>query len=889
MEPHEPSLGIHSMFNRLRSRRQLDSRLPGRRCDRNRGLLSGRERIRESMAGGRHFGLEWLEPRQLLAGSSSPIAAVQPYNGQQLSQSPQQLVITFNSLNVAAFMGTLDVQIEELNRDGTTTPIWTGDDAPLEETDANLSDLVIPLQKFDPGDFAYDNLTLSAGKYEIELVGGTGLTGAASGAFGPGPQLFDPNQPYKIGEFTVLGGGATISTATPLGTIGSAVQTIGGSLDPNQPDSAVDLYQFTLPQGHLWQVGVAISAHSIGSPLLASLSLLDSSGNVLATRDSGTLLSNPDDPYLFVGLKGGTYYVGVSGEGNLVGQPGGYDPVLGIPGSAGIAQPGGPFPFALGLVASAHDQPIRLVNFTLDRADLHDSSPTGFSLTFSGPIDLSNLFQPDAQENAIEVVDSSGQVWPISAEEYQVSDARLSLIFDRPLPAGSYTLMVAPGAGLNDLAGQSIHAPGQPAGVLANWIVAPQSVPLGANDLGVLWPLSTNLISPESAGAFHETAVLVPGQEIDYSFTTIVPGFFKLQTQFQSGEVGVLIAGNGVTTVLDLGTTRPLNEYLMQLNAGAYTLRFENLGSHAVAVDWLLKIASLDFEKIVGNGVGQSSALDLSLFSQTSGSGNSSLASFLTVPGATVDGIFGGSIGPIPASLMVTLNTGLIGQPTLGGQTVATVGPTVETGSTALADNGTGLGEAIQFVRALDSSRWLAGDDRLTDAEPAAPKAVPNDPAVAAASLGALARLDPEAGSVRADERALGQAEWLVRLGASMQSWLSPGTAVQKAEQLAVGPPAAHGLAQDDAVRKEREPDGSRRSKRSISAAQVDLTATACVVMIGALACRVHRPLLKWWRRTGQLTLAGEKLARPLLHRGPHAASARARATTKVRKPHALR
>jgi hypothetical protein len=843
------------------------------------------------MAGGRHIGVEWLELRHLLAGNSSPIAAVQPYNGQQLSQSPQELVITFNGLNVPLLMGSFDIQLEELNRDGTTTPIWTTDDPPPEETGATFSDLVIPLQKFDPVDFAYDNLTLPAAEYEIELVGGTGIAYAASGANGPGPQLFNPNLPDTIGEFTVLGSGATISTATPLGTIGSAVQTIEGSLDTNQPDSAVDLYQFTLPQGHLWQVGLAVSAHSIGSPLLASLSLMDSSGTVLATRDSGTgLSSDPNDPYLFIGLQPGTYYVGISGAGNLAGGVDGYDPVLGIPGSGGIAQPGGPFPFALSLVASAHDQATRLVDFTLDRADLHDSSPTGFSLTFSGPIDLSNLFQPDTQENAIEVVDSSGQVWPISAEEYQVSDASLSLIFDRPLPAGNYTLKVAPGGGLNDLAGQPVYAPGQPAGVLATWTVAPQSVPLAANDLGVLWPFSSNAISPESAGAFQGTTKLTPGQEMDYSFTAIVPGFYKLQTQFQSGQVAVLIAGNGVTTVLDAGSTRPLNDYLMQLNAGAYTLRFENLGSQPVVINWLLKVANLDFEKIVGNGVGQSFALDLSLFSQTPGdSGNSSLASFLAVPVSGVEGIFAGSSGPIPASLLVTLNTGLIGQPALGGQTVAAVGPTVETGSTALADNGTGLGEAIQFGRALDSSRRLGVDDRLAEAELAALKPVPSDPAVVAATLGALARLDPEASSARADERALGQAEWLVRLGSRLQGWLSPGTAARNAEQLAGGSPIAHGLVQDDPIRKERDPDGIHRTKRSISATQVDLGATVCLVMIGAVTCRLHRPLLKWWRRTSRLTLAGERLARPLLHRGPHTASARARATTKLRKPQALR
>ena len=68
-------------------------------------------------------------------------------------------------------------------------------------------------------------------------------------------------------------------------------------------------------------------------------------------------------------LKPGTYYIGVSGAGNLASAPGGYDPILGIPGSGGFHQPGGPFPFALGLFATPHDQPTRLMNVTVDRSD----------------------------------------------------------------------------------------------------------------------------------------------------------------------------------------------------------------------------------------------------------------------------------------------------------------------------------------------------------------------------------------------------------------------------------------------------------------------------------------------------------------------------------------
>ena len=85
---------------------------------------------------------------------------------------------------------------------------------------------------------------------------------------------------------------------------------------------------------------------------------------------------------------------------------------------------------------------------------------------------------------------------------------------------------------------------------------------------------------------------------------------------------------DGLTTVLDPGSTNRLNNYLMKLNDGVYTIRFVNEGSQPVAIDWVLKIARLDWEKILNNGVGQTSALSLGFSSSPSGdSGNSSTAS----------------------------------------------------------------------------------------------------------------------------------------------------------------------------------------------------------------------------------------------------------------------
>ncbi len=819
--------------------------------------------------------------------SGGPIAALQPYDGEQLTQSPQELVVTFNGLNVPALMGSLDVQIEELNSDGTKTPLWNFGDAPPEESDATGTELIVPLQEFNYGDFSYDNVTLPAGQYEIDLVGGTSISYATSGALGPGPQLWDPNQDHEIGTFTILGQGPTLGTATPLGVIGSPVKTVWGSLDSNDPSAAVDLYQFTLAKGHLWQVGLAVSASSVHSPLQPDLALFDSNGTLLATRNSGTgLPGDPNDPYLFAGLQPGTYYVGVSGAGNLPYGPGGYNPVLGVPGANGVEQNGGALPFALSLIAAPHEQTTRLLKFALDYGAADSASPTGFTLGFSGPIDVSNLFIPDAQETALEVIDSSGQVWPVTPQNYFINGSSLQLIFDRPLPAGNYRLVSAPEGGLLDLAGQPVLNANGSSNVLATWTVAAQMVPRAANDLGVLWPSSPNDLDANASGSFAETTDLVPGQGAVYRFTVIVPGYYKLITEVGAGEVAVAITENGVTTVLDPGSQHPLNNYLLPLDDGVYTLRFSNVGPQSVAINWVLKVQNLDWEKIVNNGVGQSFALSLSLFSaapeDSSGGGGSASSpegsgggGAIALGGAASGGIFSGSMGPIPNTLLVTSNTGLIGQPTLTSQSVGAVGPTVETGSNAVANSGNGLDSEISYGTTLDWNAWLGNGEQLADRKEAAPQPVPADAAVVLASMNEAGRRDSEADSALADGRALGQAEWLLRLGSRLQGWLGSAVGARSARAEASVDQPVELLAQSTPGSRAAGAKTDQRRSRRNSTAQVDLGATACAILIGAVACRLRRPIFKWWKKNGRMLVGKGSEPLRVLHRGPHAMPAR--------------
>src|SRR5215467_12770655 len=104
-------------------------------------------RFRRIPAARRRPCLEWLESRHLL--SAGLIAAIQPANGERLVQSPQELVITLNQPLVPAIMGSFDVQLEHVNSDGTTTPVFDPNNPPTEESDATGTQLIIPLQDYN--------------------------------------------------------------------------------------------------------------------------------------------------------------------------------------------------------------------------------------------------------------------------------------------------------------------------------------------------------------------------------------------------------------------------------------------------------------------------------------------------------------------------------------------------------------------------------------------------------------------------------------------------------------------------------------------------------------------------------------------------------------------
>jgi hypothetical protein len=902
-------------------------------------------RNRRARAGRCTFCLEGLESRDLLSAGLPGIVATQPADQQHLASSPQELAIKFNQSDINTIDNELanlfgvspdqafpllvsldsnsDIELDQVNSDGTTTQLFGPANPPAQETVTTITnstgtttgtELVVPMQVLDSTGQP-ENLTLQPGTYQISVESGTNLAYVFSGLY---PQsAWSSTQPVPVAQFTILGSGATLQGATKLGTIGTTVQTVSGTLTPDDFRAAVDLYKINLAPGHFWDLGLAVSAQSIGSPLQADLTLFDAQGKVLATSNSGTGLANdPNDPYLFEGLPPGTYYVGVSGAGNRPNVTGGYNPVTGIPGTAGIKQPGGPFQFQLNLLAQPDDTPPSLVGFNLNYADPLSSSPTGISLLFSRTIDVSPLFVPDQQQTALEVVDSSGQVWPLTALDYQVAQARLNLVFNQALPAGTYTLLVPAQGGLTDLAGVPVVGPGTHSAVLARWTVAsPRRAP-SPNDLGPLWPGIGNPTWNSSDTSDLETENLAPGQGVTYRFVTLYSGLYKVQTLSVQGQVAVQILSSSGVVVLSAGNSSESVDQLVNLTPGIYGLRLINVGTQSAVIQWALEPAPVDWDKIMDNGIGQQSALSLMLITplsssgsdsshditssspvETTGAGAPSLAetvgsaAYGAEPGPSDAAVTLGSLGPeaalppgslgpdstaasnfvssdssgtpglagaapattglgpinaapIPANLLVSLNTGLIGLPQANAEQVEVAGPTAGSGLVALADSGRGLMPGIGYPSAMGMDQPPGAPDLVAVTEPSGLASVQVSEQTELAALGT----GSETGTIRADERALARAGWLVRLGSMVKDWITVGPRGDSPDRPPIEGPLVAAVVPVVRVPRLRSGGAADSSSRAESRVQADAGASLSLIVATAVAYQIRQPIQKWWQ-----------------------------------------
>jgi len=788
----------------------------------------------------RHLSLERLEPRWLLDGSYATLAT----SGASWSPSQNSLIIDFN-INVTGWLNPGDVLLEPDNA-GVQTPLL-GDATYSQQTaTATATSCVATIPVLSQ--------PLPPGHYSIVLVDDPNSTEIIWGL----------TANLTLGDFTVLPPPvvqppATLYDATVLQTpIGTQV-LVRGSLDLSSQEN-VDLYQITLAPGHFWRLGVELDAERIGSGLLGALTLFDSNGKVLATRDSGTGLPDfPDDPYLFAGLPWGVYYIGVSGAGNLgnlPGQSGGYDPVTGTMGTLGDAQAGGLY--HLQIVADPADSLTQVTGLSLQRADPLDPTPTGLTLTFSGAIDPNSL----RSNSPILVYNASGKPCPMTPSSYEGS--QVSFVFNQPLPPGQYTVAVPPSGGLTDLTGRAPVSPGNTPGVLATFTVKSETSSAVAGNLGILWPSAQAEVS--------QFATIAPGQTVVSRVVIPATGFYVLYRSFTQGSVAITQLGPYGSAVVDPATLGPSQSYRLPLAAGIYYFSFSAAGSQSAQVHWTLVPGQIDFEWLVNNGVSQSPALDLRLVDATPW--NSTLDSppstgpmlsgdvapvssptnpqsgtvIVSVPTSEASGgaVSATGLAPIPASLLVTVNTGLLGSPSAQSEQVAVVGPVAAGGSIALAGSFPGLPPGI-FLGSSGSLDQRA--PKQTDPGPVAGNSSATDAELA--ESGSSSSATPGvilASASSADAQALTRADRITELAGRLGRWFGLKTGQE-------GATIDGALADSDLLaRNETEPgrgpaDGSAESSTE-RMTEADLGMPTGLVVVAAAAYRLRQLAGRWWRRT---------------------------------------
>jgi hypothetical protein len=787
-----------------------------------------------------------------------------------------------------------DFELDQLASDGSVVnEIFGPDNPPAQENAtwlnvAGTEEVQVAIPISGPA--------LQPGNYQVAVEGLSTLAQDFDGLY-PGSvwdALNSSYAPVPISTFTVHGLGASFQDALGLGTIGPTMLTIPGSLNPDDFRSAVDFYQFTLgpTPGNLWEVEIALGAQAIGSKLQADIVLFGADGTIQKAGLSGTgLPGDPGNPYLFAGLAPGTYYVGVSGAGYLPhapANPNGYDPELGVPGILGFSQPGGPFPFQLNVVANPDPGRATVTGFLPNWADPLSKSPTSLTLDFSSPINLSNLFLVDQAEGSVELIDSSNRSWPITPDSYDVSRNELTTIIDEPLAAGTYRLVSPAGDPLTDQAGRTVVAPGEPAGVLATFTVAAQTGATSPEDLGVIWPEQIGA-APSSIGeVVSGSNELAPGQQVTFRFVAIVMGWYKLQTVVEGGSIAVQQLGPSSTNTLDAGSTARVNNYLMQLAPGVYQIRFVNVGAQGAHLSWRLKIASLDWEKILANGVGQASAVYLGLVAPTASDPNpgasatESFASIGVSPTATPSGgSFPGPAGPIPSNLLVTLDTGLMGLPPNAPSSIAPVGPAVVLDSVALADSASGLLPGIRYA----SMSWTRSGDEPEEsagATAAGWKARAKDAVIPSAESRPARELDPEADSILADQRALVQPSLLLSVAGIVRDWLGrrwSEAPVPSPRGLSPAPTDSQVRLANAALRHGQ----SRQNGPTESTVEADMQFPGGLVLVVIAACRLREPIGHLWRTRAVPTALPRAKGRPYYPK-PHASSTFARKPTRVRR-----
>src|SRR5262249_39663368 len=146
---------------------------------------------------------------------------------------------------------------------------------------------------------------------------------------------------------------------------------------------------------------------------------------------------------------------------------------------------------------------------------------------------------------------SKGTVWPVCALNYDEGLARLTYLFQKPLPAGTYSVVLPNNGGLSDLAGQSPVAARQSPGVLARFAVSAKDAagPQGPNDLGAVLP-------DQAVAGISREGTLAPGISTTYRLSISYSSLytFTLQTR---GAAGLGVAASNAASAVSVRIIGP--------------------------------------------------------------------------------------------------------------------------------------------------------------------------------------------------------------------------------------------------------------------------------------------------------------------------------------------
>jgi hypothetical protein len=747
------------------------------------------------------------------------VVATDPMPGATLSQPINSVTVTFDRPLFAFSLTYNDIVIEQ-EQAGQWAPVFDPFSAPTEGLDPNIGNqLILTLPQ-----------ALGPGQYRLVLPTGSMLSGA------DGSMINDPGYDQVLGDFTVAQPGVIRDQAQPLVGVGTSQVTVTGNLDLAANPGAVALYQINLPEGHHWRLGLQVSAQIDGSPLLSTLSLFDSTGHLLATGSLGRPIAW-NDPYLFAGLAPGTYYVGLSGLGNVPGQPGGYNIAKGIAGVSSRPDAGGPF--RLDIVADPADTAVRLIGFTPNWADPLSPAPTGLTLTFSGLLELDTLRGDPCP--GFTLIGPDGSPVPMTAVGFSEQGAQYHFLFDQPLAPGRYTVLVPTQGGATDLAGLTPTGPDGRPGPLASFTVTKSAVQL-PNNLG---PLYNDVPVGKDT-----TSVLAPGATATYRFVALAEGWYKFSTVSSDPGATLALRLNGPNGSATYDATPPFQPGVY-LEPGVYTLQLMNQSAGSVRVGWGVH-RQAPWDSLLDNGVGQGPALNLRLVNPTTAPVETAPDVSVHAPSATVT-----SDPSLGGGLVMTLGNTPVGWPATNAERVVTVGPGAP-GTVALAAAGAGLIPGIHFGQD-DVRRSLpkdTGDDeQIAQGDgPATPlpiEAAPVDGAMVAA---------PAAGQAHPDEMVIAAADWIARFGRSaLRTLSSQPDDLPDAEALPTDAPS-QSIADDRG--------GALHGVGRIEQAHFDVPVVAGVMSV--LAMRYHEPMVRWLRRNHAMPLSRRAAGSALPNRGPH-------------------